>query len=206
MQRVTLCSCLKQVMESLLLVSGSSEHVGGVWHKQGFQLAEPGTDGTGKWGTSLKHWNLLQRPSTHFSLTLLLLNAQSIFSSVNDLCSPRFLKSCRCVVYKCIFFLMIMKLVQKAAGRWECLASYLHNTRCFGSSAGMSFCSPGWSQQMAGLGSGISREGRQKGEEKRHFSSLALARCVALIHHVEVATYCKSGSMEAFQCITVWFV
>lgn len=178
MQRVTLCSCLKQVMESLLLVSGSSEHVGGVWHKQGFQLAEPGTDGTGKWGTSLKHWNLLQRPSTHVSLTLLLLNAQSIFSSVNDLCSPRFLKSCRSSIYKCrIFFLMIMKRMQKAAGRWECLASYLHNTRCFGSSAGMSFCSPGWSQQMAGLGPGISREGRQKGEEKDtflHWHSLAV--------------------------------
>lgn len=62
MQRVTLCSCLKQVMESLLLVSGCSERVGGVWHKRGFQLAEPRTDGAGKWGTSQKHWNPLQRP------------------------------------------------------------------------------------------------------------------------------------------------
>lgn len=31
--------------------------VGAVWHKRDFQLAEPGTDGAGKWGTSQKHWN-----------------------------------------------------------------------------------------------------------------------------------------------------
>lgn len=70
MQRVTSCSCLNQVMQSLLLESSCSEHVGGVWHKQGFQLAEPGTDGAGKWGTSQKHWNAIQRPSPHFSLSL----------------------------------------------------------------------------------------------------------------------------------------
>lgn len=57
-------------MESLLLVSGCLECVGGVWHKRGFQLTEPGTDGAGKWGTSQKHWNPLQRPSPHLSLSL----------------------------------------------------------------------------------------------------------------------------------------
>lgn len=39
----------------------------GVRHKQGSQLAGTGTDGAGKWGTSQKYWNLLQRPSPHFS-------------------------------------------------------------------------------------------------------------------------------------------
>lgn len=78
MQWVTLCSCLKQVTESLLLVSGCSERVGGVWHKRGFQLAEPGTDGAGKWGTSQKHWN---PPPMTLPTLLSLLHTHSVFPS-----------------------------------------------------------------------------------------------------------------------------
>lgn len=55
MRWVTSCSPLKQVTHSLLLASGCTERVGAVWHKQGIQLAEPETDGAGKWGTSPKH-------------------------------------------------------------------------------------------------------------------------------------------------------
>lgn len=194
MQPVTLCSCLKQVMESLLLVSGSSEHVGGVWHKQAFQLTEPGTDGTGKWGTSPKHWNLFQRPSARFSLSHSFSWMQTLsfpivhsFSSVNDLHSQGVLKRCR---WFCIgvsyFFLTIKTITKKLAGRWECVTSYLHNTRCLGSSASMSFRTPGWSQQMAGLGLGISRGRTAERQGERQFSLLALT--VPLIHCTEVAT------------------
>lgn len=53
---------------SLLLVPGCTERVGAGWHKQGIQLAEPGTDGAGKWGTSPKHWNPLSDDPPHISL------------------------------------------------------------------------------------------------------------------------------------------
>lgn len=189
MERVTLCSCLKQVMKSLLFLSGCLERVGGVWHKQGFQLAEPRTDGAGKWGTSQKHWNPLQRPSPHFFLssmhTLFFPPPLSLFSINEPFLCQDYLRAL-VIGHTSVMFLKSKtwkkEQKSKAAGRWGCLMSFSHsgNARCFGSSAGMSFCSPGWSQQMAGLGLGLFREMTAESQEN---ILEALTACAPLIHH-----------------------
>lgn len=190
MQWVTLCSCLKQVMESLLLVSGCLECVGGVWHKQGFQLTEPGTDGAGKWGTSQKHWNPLQRPSPHLSLSCMhTLFFPPVLSFLHKW-TFFFAK----IIYEHLLLLMQVSFVlndtqahskkEQICWGWECLTLFLlhGNMGCFGSSASMSFYSPGWNQQMAGLGLGLSREIQQKAKEKCWIVE-ALTSCTPFIHH-----------------------
>lgn len=71
-----------------------------------------GTDGAGKWGTSQTHWNLLQRPSPHFSISPTFCFFPLLLSlpAFNNPVLQRLPKSTCCC--KC-FFLVLINLSQK---------------------------------------------------------------------------------------------